>query len=165
MNGTVPFMLPGHVFSMPNPTFAHDSTFQICGDLTQFQWDDRQTPYPPTNPRPLDNRVIVSGVELDGCWPNSAARHSRSHARRHRGELTHFPSRGSRFPRRRRCGPGRRPHCCSPGSAAPWDQGWIGNGALVNRCLDGGYVGGLVARRVYVGHVRGWGPADKSKQS
>jgi hypothetical protein len=33
---------------------------------------DRE-PNPPTNPPPLDNHLVVNGVELDGRWPNSAA--------------------------------------------------------------------------------------------
>ena len=53
-------------FSMPNPTFAHDSTIKACGDVTRFHYDNRQDPHPPTNPAPTNNRLIVNNIELTG---------------------------------------------------------------------------------------------------
>jgi hypothetical protein len=53
-------------FSLPNPTFAHDSTIKACGDVTQFHYDNRQDPDPPTNPAPTNNRLIVNNIELTG---------------------------------------------------------------------------------------------------
>lgn len=56
----------GGPFSAPNPTFAHDSTIEACGDVTQFHYDNRQDPDPPTNPAPTNNRLTVNGLELSG---------------------------------------------------------------------------------------------------
>jgi hypothetical protein len=53
-------------FSLPSPTFAHDSTIDACGDVTRFHYDNRQDPHPPTNPAPTNNRLIVNNVELTG---------------------------------------------------------------------------------------------------
>jgi hypothetical protein len=73
MGNSIPFTFLGNIFAQPNPTFARHSTIDICGDLQQFQWDNRQDPNSPTNPPPLDNHLTVNGVALDGRWPNSAA--------------------------------------------------------------------------------------------
>jgi hypothetical protein len=73
MGSTIPFTFTGNIFGQPNPTFARHSTIAVCGDLTQFKWDNRQDPDPPTNPPPLDNQMTVNGVALDGRWPNNAA--------------------------------------------------------------------------------------------
>lgn len=56
----------GAPFSAPNPTFAHDSTIEACGDVTRFHYDNRQDPDPPTNPAPTNNRLTVNGLELSG---------------------------------------------------------------------------------------------------
>ena len=53
-------------FSMPNPTFAHDSSIKVCGNVTKFHFDNRQDPHPPTNPAPTNNQLIVNHVPLTG---------------------------------------------------------------------------------------------------
>ena len=54
-------------FTQPNPTFAHNSVIEICGDVTQFHFDNRQNPDPPTNPHaPLNNLLTVNNVSLTG---------------------------------------------------------------------------------------------------
>src|SRR5262249_44789750 len=73
LNGTIPFTQPGDVFALMNPTFAHNSTIDICGDLTQFWWDNRQNPNPPTNPPPPANPRTASGAAREGRSPNGAA--------------------------------------------------------------------------------------------
>jgi hypothetical protein len=58
-------------FSMPNPTFAHDSTIRACGDVTRFHYDNRQDPHRPTNPAPTNNQLFVNNVALTGLQVDS----------------------------------------------------------------------------------------------
>jgi hypothetical protein len=53
-------------FLQPNPSFAVNSTIRICGDVTQFHYDNRQNPDAATNPPPLNNRLTVNDVALEG---------------------------------------------------------------------------------------------------
>jgi hypothetical protein len=49
-----------------NPTFAHDSTIEYCGDAIRFDYDNRQDPNRRTNPAPTNNRLSVNNIELVG---------------------------------------------------------------------------------------------------